>query len=121
MPILILLMAAISPDFPGDTPDVKYCDQIEVNSVYDSDGRLWLKQVIFWRWDDRCGWLADGWQLSSSGRIRSTPRGYRWESRTATVETPQVTQTWTQVDRERENAEQHPGCRRALRPGFFPR
>lgn len=96
------------------TPEPIRCDQIELNRVYNDDGHLWLKQVIFWRWEPAVGWVAEGWRRLDHGRLRKTPHGWRWEEPGLCVEAPLMRQSWTQYDREAENRDEWPVASRRL-------
>lgn len=91
------------------------CDQIELNRVYNDDGQLWLEQVIFWRWEPAVGWACEGWRRLDHGRLRKTPRGWRWEEPGRCVEARVMRQSWTQYDRELVNRDEWPVERRRLR------
>lgn len=92
-----------------------HCDQIELNWVYNDDGGLWLKQVIFWRWDARVGWAAEGWRRwQEPATLRRTSNGWRYEAPGISVEAPSVLRSWTQFDREAANRAEWPVERRQL-------
>ena len=111
MAAILLLIACILP--VGSEP--ARCDRIELNRVYNDDGKLWLSQVIFWRWEPCVGWVAEGWRRLDHGKLRKVPNGWRWEEPWhATVEAPLMRQTWTQYDREAVNREEWPVASRRL-------
>ncbi len=97
--ILVLVIACVLPR----SPESVRCDQIELNLVYNDDGRLWLSQVLFWRWEPTVGWACEGWRRADQGLLRTTPRGWRWEERGLSIEAPQLRRSWTQFDREALN------------------
>lgn len=96
------------------TPEPVRCDHIELNRVYNDDGRLWLEQVIFWRWEPCVGWVAEGWRRLDHGRLRKTTNGWRWEEPGLCVEARVMRKTWTQYDHEAENREEWPVASRRL-------
>ncbi len=90
-------------------------DAIELNHVYDSDGRLVLRQFIFWDWHDGDGqFRVVAWRLFNEGQPlpwRDLSRGgyvllwrdgqvLRW------IEADAFHETWTQYDREIEDRQQ---------------
>ena len=68
MEALVLLLALVFP--VGKRP--AQIDAIEVNRVYNDDGQLWLEQVIFWRWEQCVGLVAEGWRPRLSVHPDST-------------------------------------------------
>lgn len=90
---LLVLILSIRPEAT--------CDRMEVNHVYNDDGRLELKQVIFWNWDHRYGYVSSGWRRwGADDRLRRTPTGWRYESPSLSVNSPSLSVSWTQYDRE---------------------
>ena len=116
---LLLLASIASPEEIREE-----CDSVELNHLYDDCGRRVLSQFIFWEWKNGCRVVRD-WRLARAWDQRRTSRG--WVLRfcdgecVRCVETPFLSETWSQEDRERANNDVLPPELRSLllkpRPG----
>ena len=74
----VLLAIALNP--VGRTVE-QHVDRIELNHLYDGDGRLVLDQVIFWEWSrSDCRFHVVDWRLIKNCRIPSEEQKREWDT-----------------------------------------
>ena len=126
---LAVLTAAVQ--FVPLTPTVRDdVDTIELNHVYDGDGRLILSQLIFWNWNEHSARPhVVAWRLWKPGQptpLRDWLRGgyvlwLRDGQTLREIRSPAFRETWTQFDpeiqdRSRLSQDRRRGLRTAQRP-----
>ncbi|UUO04638.1 hypothetical protein M4951_14690 [Blastopirellula sp. J2-11] len=115
IPLLLLLTA-----FPQEAAVIDQVDLIEVNHLYDQQGRHVIDQLIFWNWD-RDRFQIRAWRLIKSQSqlpLRDWNRGgyvcyWRDLQQLRKVYAPQKRETWTTYDPEVRQRELLPIQQRA--------
>lgn len=103
------LAALILAVVPLAEPLRERCDVIELNHMYDGEGRLVFDQVIFWDWTpDECRYQVRAWrivkwpsQIPERDHARACWRTvFRDGEVLRVVESQSMGETWTQYDPE---------------------
>lgn len=96
---------------PLDVLPIYKMDSVEVNSVIDCEGNVYLQQVIFWRYDERFQKCCEGWKMAKDVKIDGTT--VRWQG--GKVRANNVDHTLTDHDPELENRNFYPVGERRIK------
>lgn len=112
-----ILIAALAILPQGELPE--RCDLLEINHLYDGEGREVFTQNIAWDWHPRHGkHHVACWSLCKEQQARFDFTTGEWVLRLKEKEfrAPTWRETWTMVDPEREDCETWPKEWRRLKP-----
>lgn len=117
MTALALILFSLQPSLAEPATD--HVDALELNSFYDESGRLVFDQVIFWHWHAD-GLHVQAWRLvKEPNQLPARDRNGEWYvlwfdgDRSRLVRSDSYLRTWTQTDRELDDRDWWPKCRRA--------
>lgn len=76
------------------------CDRLEINHVYDCNGRYSFTQAIFWDWYDDGTLHVSAWSMLGNHRIECGQIVFYQRDELRCVEFSAMCETWTQQDPE---------------------
>jgi hypothetical protein len=116
--VLSLCMTLI----PLDIPMVERVDALELNHLYDEQGKLVFDQWIGWDLSRESEYRVQWWFFAKSGRCMS--KRHRMvasvDGRIIMIDATSFCETWTQYDPELHDRKFHPKNRRRGLHGVYP-